>query len=105
MTTPALEPPCPGTETWIPTALALGLPTLVAEGAPADPVNARTAMNPIRIDCRPATWSQIIRDSGGLRHSGCLRDRAPAAYFLSESENHYHLVGDGARSQIPEHDR
>jgi hypothetical protein len=43
----------------MPIAFALGRPALVAEGAPVDPVSARTAMNPIRIDWRPATDLQI----------------------------------------------
>ena len=65
MTTPALAPPWPGTDTWMPTAFALGVPAVVAEGAPVEPVSASTAMNPIRIDCRRATWPQIIGDGGG----------------------------------------
>jgi hypothetical protein len=59
VTTPALPPPWPGTDTWMPIAFALGRPVLVAEGAPVDPTSARTAMSPIRIDWRPATDMQI----------------------------------------------
>jgi hypothetical protein len=65
VTTPALAPPWPGTETWMPTAFALGVPAVVAEGAPVEPVSARTAMNPIRIDCRRTTPPQIIGHGGG----------------------------------------
>ena len=46
----------------MPSVLALGMPALVAEGAPEDPVSARTATNAIRVDNRPATWPQIIED-------------------------------------------
>jgi hypothetical protein len=54
---PAEAPPPPGTDTEMPKASALGVPTLVAEGAPAEPVSARTATRPTRSEYRRATAS------------------------------------------------
>jgi hypothetical protein len=56
-TPPAVAPPPPGTDTEIPNASALGAPTLVAEGAPAEPVRASTASRPSRSERRPITAS------------------------------------------------
>ena len=64
LTAPAEAPLWPGIETWTPAAFALGLPTDGADGAPAEPVNAKTAMNAIAIDCRPATEPEIIGKGG-----------------------------------------
>lgn len=44
------------------------MPILGAEGAPVDPVKARTAMNAIANECRPATEPQIIGDDPVARH-------------------------------------
>jgi hypothetical protein len=41
-----MAPPCPGTETWIANASALGFPARTAEDTPLDPVSTRTAAAP-----------------------------------------------------------
>jgi zinc transport system substrate-binding protein len=79
LTTPPLAPPCPGTETWIPTAFALGVPWLVADGAPEEPVSARTAMKPIRADWRLDTGPQIIGNRFAIRDSWAWSRDARAA--------------------------
>jgi hypothetical protein len=51
----------------MPTASALGLPALVADDAPVDPVNARTTMHPTSNDCRLATRPEIIENRADVR--------------------------------------
>ena len=54
-TPPPVAPPRPGAETWIPNALAVGVPALVADGAPVEPVSARTDTTPSSSDWRLTT--------------------------------------------------
>ena len=79
-TAPAVAPPMPGAETEMPNASALGVPALVADGAPAEPVSARTASSPSRseflLTTAPEYWQAAT----------------PASGPLPESENHYHLA-------------
>jgi hypothetical protein len=59
----------------MPTAFALGRPALVAEGAPVDPVNARTATRPIRTDSRPDTRCRLLATAVANATRDRKRDR------------------------------
>jgi hypothetical protein len=75
-TPPAVAPPTPGAETEMPNASALGVPALVADGAPAEPVSARTASRLRTSECRPTTspdyWQSgaLSPSAGEIRQSG-----------------------------------
>jgi hypothetical protein len=79
-TPPALPPPLPGTDTEIPNASAFDVPTEVADGAPLEPVRARTATQPNRSDCRLTTetdyWQRLRRPpADSFRPPGSLKLR------------------------------
>src|SRR5918999_3203136 len=75
----AVEPPCPGTETWMPNASALDVPARTAEDTPLDPVNARTKAALEMMIARlttPRHYSQSSGGSLGSRFRVAREDRA-----------------------------
>ncbi len=69
-TAPPVEPPWPGTETWIANASALEVPLSTADETPPDPETTRTTAAPQRIIARrstPLTLLAITRLSGDMR--------------------------------------
>jgi hypothetical protein len=63
----AEEPPCPGTETWMPKASALDVPARTAEDTPPDPVNTRTAAA-LEMMIARLTTRDIIRNDAEVRY-------------------------------------
>jgi hypothetical protein len=74
-TPPPVAPPPPGTDTEMPNASALGTPTLVAEGAPAELVSARTPRMPSRNECRLATAPDYWPRLRHLLDTTCVKVR------------------------------
>ncbi len=69
-TAPPVEPPWPGTETWIANASALEVPLATADETPPDPESTRTTAAPQRIVARrstPPTLLAITRPFGEMR--------------------------------------
>ena len=64
-TAPPVDPPWPGTETWIANASALELPLPTADETPPDPVSTRTAAAAQRIVARRSTCEEYSQSGGG----------------------------------------